>query len=331
MKKVVKSILFFMILLLLVIRVNEIVVRKTDNRYYIMREEYQKNGLEHYDIAVFGSCHAYRTVNSKLIEQETGLSSYNFSNPSEIIPSTYLNMYDKFRDFTPKVALIETWGVHAYDSYLEQETIDGAFSLMTDSFPLSLEKIKLIDDFDNLDLISANFPLARYKSRFYDFEIDETDYAYSYVAIKEQQDESLTWLYYEMDQRMENNGYYPVHAKIEETYLDYKISVDYKESMPIEADLMKYVDKIIELCEENDVIPIFFRAPYITNENECKKNHYLEKYLKQKGYQYIDLEEEIVFDYQNEMGDLHHLNDAGATRATMYLIDEIEKVIKNQK
>ena len=45
--------------------------------------------------------------------------------------------------------------------------------------------------------------------------------------------------------------------------------------------------------------PCLFRVPYISNENELKKNNYLGDYL-----------EEVDFDYQLEMGDLQYLNNA---------------------
>ena len=57
------------------------------------------------------------------------------------------------------------------------------------------------------------------------------------------------------------------------------------------------MDRIIALEGKRD--PCLFRVPYISNENELKKNNYLGDYL-----------EEVDFDYQLEMGDLQYLNNA---------------------
>lgn len=332
MKKIGTSLIFISILLLSLIYVNDVVIRKSDNRYFMMKEAYEELEDKDFDIAVFGSCHAYRTVDPDIIWEEMHLYSYNFANPSEIMPATYLNMSDKFSDFRPKIALIETWGIHAYDTYISEAlTLDGAFTLIVDSFPFSMEKMEVIQDFETLDILNETFALAKYKERFVEFDLMKEDYVYSYKKMKRKNIEGLEWLYEEMDARMEHAGYGSVDGVLSEDYMDEKIYVADDEMMPVEEDMLAYVDRIIALCRKENVIPIFFRAPYISNENELKKNNYLRDYLEERGVLYIDLEEEIDFDYQSEMGDLQHLNNAGAQKATRYLCGIMEEVLDERE
>ena len=84
---------------------------------------------------------------------------------------------------------------------------------------------------------------------------------------------------------------------------------------------MKYVCKIIDLCEEHDVELIFYRAPYTSTVNELKKSNWFADYCAERGILYVDLEKELSFDIETDFLDYHHLNESGALKATDYLAE----------
>ena len=135
-----------------------------------------------------------------------------------------------------------------------------------------------------------------------------------------------------MTLRKNHNGFAAYNAK---NYT--KNLTDYDEKQAVvsdgdvltyEEDIIKYVDKIIALCEKYDVELIFYRAPYISTENELRKSNWLYDYCEAKGIPYFDLEKEIDFDHSRDFMDYYHLNVVGAERATDFLAKEIQSVIQ---
>lgn len=100
------------------------------------------------------------------------------------------------------------------------------------------------------------------------------------------------------------------------------------ELLPLEEDILKYVDKIISLCEQYDVELIFYRAPYLSGANELRKANWLSSYCAQQEVLFLDLEKEMEFDLQTDFLDYEHLNETGAIKATDFLASYIEKAIK---
>lgn len=84
---------------------------------------------------------------------------------------------------------------------------------------------------------------------------------------------------------------------------------------------MKYVCKIIDLCEEHDVELIFYRTPYTSTVNELKKSNWFAECCAERGILYVDLEKELSFDTETDFLDYHHLNESGALKATDYLAE----------
>ncbi len=90
-----------------------------------------------------------------------------------------------------------------------------------------------------------------------------------------------------MTNRFEINGYLLYDYNIVEQYYNLQSNVDEDEMLEIELQLMKYIDKIIDLCEENDVALIFYRVPYVSKETELSKANYLREYLNDRNTLYF--------------------------------------------
>lgn len=323
MKKTVRIIIFIGILIALFHVSNNILVEKATNRYYMLSKELKNQ--EKYDVQIFGSCHAYTSFNPVILEEEYGISSYNMSNPSEIMPATYLRIAEQIKKNKPQVILVETWGINAYETYMPTEEItDLYFRPNIENIPFSKEKLQVIEDFEALDVWEDNFPIFKYKDRLLDFSLSEIDFKYSFERTAELYKEEITeWMYREMRNRFKHNGFLSNGAIEVLDYEEQQNHVEDDEILKIESDIMKYVDKIIELCSENDVEVIFYRAPYVSSKNELKKINYLEGYLKERNIRFYDLEKEIEFDYEKDFKDYQHLSKHGAKKATEFLNEKI--------
>ena len=86
-----------------------------------------------------------------------------------------------------------------------------------------------------------------------------------------------------MDLRFQNRGYKPYRTCTVEDYPDLQAVVDDSDIMHLEADIEKYVHKIIDLCEEYDVELIFYRSPYVSNPQELQKANYFRELCEERS------------------------------------------------
>lgn len=329
MKKALLSILFLTMLYLSVRQLNNIVIDKTLNRYYMLDKELE-NKEQNYDVEIFGSCHAYTSFNPISYKKNYGYSAYNMANPSEIIPISYLRMLNQFKENKPKVVLVEIWGINAYNTYIECSTIFENYSpLNLELIPISKEKIEVINDFDEFNMLNDNLAFARYKDRIVNLELHDYDFNYSFAKIKNNKHiKEEKWVYDEMENRFKNNGYLSNSSNKLNDYLEQQKYTHMTNAMNPEKIMIKYINRIIELCEQNDVKLIFYRAPYISNKEEIMKANWLADYLKKKNIEYYDLEKEIKFDVEKDFYDYQHLSQNGAEKATLFLGRKINKYLK---
>ncbi len=323
MKKIVSCIAFVLLTLLLVFAVTDVLMPKALNRYYILGKYLEENP-EHYlhDVQVFGSCHSYTSFNPVYLEEISGESAFVYGNAGEIIPTTYVRMSDQFRRHLPKVALVEIWGINPYETYDTEENIFGDYLANNlESLPFSLEKQEVIRDFSHMTyqdigFLSMNFPIVTYKDRVLDKSLTDSDFHYSFEGTRPYSDD---YTYYEMESRLYNNGFKANPSKSIVDYPEKQSVIGEGDRLDIEEDIVKYVYKIIELCREKEVPLIFYRAPYRSSENELKKLTHLKEICEENDVLFLDLEEEIEFDYEVDFLDYEHLSECGANRATAYL------------
>ena len=328
MKKIVSVLAFGILFVILFNSANEVFVEKYLNRYYMLSKELEK--IDDIDVQVYGSCHSYTSFDALYFEDTYKVSAYDMGNPGEIIPTTYLRMFERFKQDKPKVALVEIWGLNAYETYASTEKIlDYYLRSNIEDIPISIEKMKVINDFQSLDAIEDSFAVAKYKDRLLDFSLTEIDFNYSFEKANEMynSDNSL-YSYNEMEIRLANNGFLSNYSTDVSDYDKLQSKVEENEILEVEADLMKYVDKIIQLCQESDVKLIFYRAPYRSTANELRKVNFLETYLADKNVLFFDLEREIEYDYEKDFHDYEHLSEMGALKSTQYLGERIMDVLQ---
>ena len=339
MNKTVKNILacvvFCALLLTLIGQVNDILVPKVYNHYYVMDNAIAELD-EHIEVQVYGACHSYTSFQAAYYERIYGHTAYDMGNPGELIPVTYLRMMEHFKVDTPEVALVEIWGVNAYETYHSyEENFITYFPNNVERLPLSLEKLKILQNYDTLDVLDESFAIAKYKDRIMDMDLFVADFEFSLEAI-----EPKAYLYtmLKMNQRIENNGFCEMpYYLIRSGYTPYLDVRDYQQKqavvadddiLELESDMLEYVDKIIELCEEYGVELIFYRAPYISTENELKKSNWMAQHCESKGVLYLDLEKEMTFYPSSDFLDYYHLNETGALKATRFLAEYIDEALK---
>jgi len=324
MKKVISCIIFLIIAVALLLSVSEILVPKATNRYYILEKHIEELNKD-FDVQIFGSCHSYTSFNPIYFEQQTGMEAFVYGNAGEIIPTTYVRMKEQFEEYTPKVALVEIWGINPYETYDTRERIFGHYlQNNVERLPLSFDKLELINRYDTIGLWDMLFPIYRYKDRITDGSLTDVDFNYSFEGTRPY---SNDYTYNEMASRLANNGFKLNPAEPIEDYPEKQSYIQDGEFLEIEPDIVEYLERIIALCEEHGVALIFYRSPYISTENELRKLNHLEQICAEHDVLFIDLEEEIEYDYTTDFLDYQHLSESGANKSTQYLMDYIFNLI----
>ena len=325
MKRMISFLIVCLLALGMIHQANDVAVNKTHNRYYMLKQELARLD-EDYDVQIYGSCHAYTSLDPTYLSKTRGLSAYNMANPSEIIPVTYLQMLEQFKDHAPQTVLVEIWGINPYETYIDTETILTSYLPSNiEQLPPSAEKQAVIREFENLDALGENFALAKYKSRLQSFSLTDVDYNYSYELLDAlcNTNEDMAYIYREMESRFSGSGYRTLDSTALPDYPAQQATIAPGETLEIEPVILTYIDKIIALCDDYDVELIFYRAPYRSTANELRKANYLADYLAERSVPFFDLEKELTWDYTTDFNDYEHLSQAGATKATAFLCEKI--------
>jgi hypothetical protein len=132
----------------------------------------------------------------------------------------------------------------------------------------------------------------------------------------------------EMTTRMEYNGFKPLNVGEIPEYTARQNVVESTDVLEIESNVSKYVVKIIELCKKYDVELIFYRAPYVSSINELRKLNHFRQICDEHGVLFLDLEQEIEYDYTTDFCNYEHLSEAGATNSTEFLLPYILEAAK---
>ena len=169
-----------------------------------------------------------------------------------------------------------------------------------------------------------NFPFVNYKDRVIDDSLTDIDFNYNFEDLKTY---SSSYMYDEMVSRLKNNGFKANPCKNTEDYPKMQNTVNQDETLEIEADIAKYIQKIIDLCAKKGVELIFYRSPYVSSFNELKKRNYFAQLCEQNGVKFIDLEEEINYDYTTDFYDYQHLSEIGANKSTELLMSHIMEAL----
>ena len=328
MKKLLSCIVFCLILFGLLIQAGEILVSKPYNRYYILEKHLEEIGSD-FDVQIFGSCHAYTSFNPNTLQEQVGLESFVFANAGEIIPTTYLRMREQFKKYTPKVALVEVWGINPYETYDSPENILGSY-LQTnmERIPFSIEKLKVIQRYSTLDFVESNFLFSKYKERIMENSLRNFDFDYSFDDAQAYTSEAVKT---EMTSRLENNGLKVNPSVPLDQYEQLQNHVSKDDILEIEPDIVEYITKIIELCQSYDVELIFYRSPYNAKVNELRKLNHFQQICDEHDVLFLDLEQEIDYDYFTDFFDYEHLSEAGASKSTQFLIPYITEALNASK
>lgn len=301
MKKTVKwilsALLFVFCGLLIFGEIAEVVRKKTGNASDMIHSFYEieENTL---DVLALGSSHAYSAFYPNILWKEYGLTSYAMSSHRQTPAFSYYLLKEALQYQKPKVVLLETYYFFFTGKYTDEETV----RMTMDGMRLGKVKHEMIQDlFKELtwkEKAAYYIPFMMYHSRW--SELKNYDF------------NTNPW----------RKG----------AILDYNV---YQMSHPGTSEQLQevcqlnqeYLNKIVQLCDENNIELVFYAAPYGHKDNEKgfrqKQgfNLWFEKYAEENSFDFFDYQknEEAGIDFSADFRDEAHLNAHGAAKITKHL------------
>lgn len=297
MKKIFNIFCLFLIFLFIVLFLGKLVSFKYINEYpegSFTRDYYKENN--NHDVIIFGDCEAYTSFSPIVMYEKEGITSYVRGNSRQLIGQSYYLLRETLKYEIPKIVVISIGSI----TYSKQER-EEYNRLVLDDMRWSKEKLAMIkySMMDNEGILSYIFPILRYHNRITSLNIDDIKYLFNKEVVS-------------------HNGFLINKNVKPHTALPSK-KADIEK---ISEDNIVYLQKIVDLCKENNITLILEKSPtlYPYWYEEYDKTIY--EFAKKNSidyYNFINDISEIGLDFSTDTYDGGtHLNLNGATKFSDY-------------
>lgn len=260
--------------------------------------EYYQEKNPH-QVLMIGDCELYENFSPITMWDEYGITSYIRGSAQQLTWQSYYLLKDALRYEKPDVVIFNVLELK-YDQPQKEEynrmTLDG---MRWSKDKIDAIRTSMLEDEYFIDYV---FPLLRYHSRIIELTKDD-----------------LT--YYAKDKQRTTAGYY---MRIDSyPYEDGIWEEDPPEDYEFGSNAMEYLDRIRELCEENEIKLLLVKAPSLSpvwyDEWEIQVEEYAQKYHLDY-INFLELTDEIGIDYNTDTYDQGlHMNLSGAEKCADYL------------
>ncbi len=281
--------MFLILGLVLFFMLSEVLRRKTQNSIDMIHSFYSLEENE-VDLLVLGSSHGYASVDCNVLWGEYGITAYCMCSPGQSVPSSYYLLKEALQYQSPEVVLLETYTFCDNTLYRSEGNLRTAF----DGIRLGAAKIEMVEDFlgdcSFSEKLTYYLPFIKYHSRWSelsDWDFNKKSYLHgSRVSVKiyENTDPGIT-------DAMTQPG----------------------------ATAVSYLEKIVELCEQNNIRLVVYAAPFNASsaekyDNRQGINNSLEGWLEEQEIPFLYFQKAgyVDIDWSKDFRDEQHMNTYGA-------------------
>ena len=298
MKKLIKTVAFTAILILLLGCANFVLRNKNEaNLVYPYRYE-KKNSL---DIVFVGSSHVMCGVYPALLESEFGIKSYDFTSSALVLPQSYYQVIEALRTQTPKVLVVDVSGAVYEDTKVGTREY---VHVQLDNMPWSLNKVNAINDLiQKEDRAEYYLPLIKFHSRWK--ELTSNDF------------KPITG---------DTRGAYISDGVLELDSAPAIVPRDY--TVPMSHTAETYLRKILDYCKKKDVKVVLLNTPTVSTGREQGNYNAVYGIAEEYGVEYYNMMydlDEMGFDFLTDMRDEYHCNRSGGEKVTRLLAARLQK------
>ena len=251
------------------------------------------------DVIFTGSSTVQAGVSPLTLYREYGITAYNRSNSSQVVPISYAMISDSFRRNKPELVVLDVGFLYQSDDYVDE----GSSRKSLDAMRWSKAKSDCIKDvMDPTEkFIDYIFPILRFHSRWNDLKLED----FKYIIYKPTVTCNGQLLQFEtIEDDVENNPY-----KLD----DGMLATD---------RTMVYLQNIVGICRENGVQLFLMKMPVIAGNWNSGIDEQMKEFAEANGLNYvnfIDDFESIGLNKNTDFSDVQHMNSIGAEKFTKYL------------
>lgn len=282
------SVVCFMALLAAVVgRTSDLFERKYSySKYYDFYQQEQD-----FDVLFLGTSHVLNAVYPMELWRDYGIVSYNMANHSENICTNYWQLRSALDYTSPKVVVIDLYAVDG-DSKVNEQYLHN----FTDAVPISMTKVEMV-----YDLLEP----SKWAEYLFNFS-----------------------LYHGRWEELETSDFRPSTGVEKGAELRDDIAVNEPpvlipkdEYDPTDRLNKRYLQKIIDLCNERDIEVVLMYIPYTMPESHQQVANWGYACAQENGIPYLNfVYEDLDINYATDCADIaHHLNSSGARKVTDYL------------
>lgn len=275
-----------------------------------MHEFYDQDNV---DVLFMGASHCYRGFYTDIVDNMTGMNTFNLGSSSQPIEVTYLLMQDAIKRYNVKHIYVDL-------SYNIARNVDMDLSLsyiITDYMKSSIEKVAFLLKYSDDDTYINSFFIARRSAD----KILDKDYILDIISKKRTSEYKQFGYVDNGNEWYGGKGYVGSNIQIEDgSFIDsYE---NEKFDLEIPDSWVETIKSMIELCQKNDVDITFVSIPISSYRLLAYGNYdsyieYVSKIVEEYGVEYVDfnlLRQDYWEDTSLYFRDYSHLNDMGATK-----------------
>jgi len=266
----------------------------------------EKNSI---DVIAIGSSSLYRFMNNPYYWEKFGVTSYNLATGSQPVETNDWIVREAIKTQTPQLVVVETRPYMKYTKKLRLSRI--RFRRSSDYMKYSWNRIQMINDF---------IPEWKKRPQFY---FDAMFYHGEWENFKP---EDFKYADNEYDSPMKG-----FDIAYRTTPVECNTDVGSVEMQPMDEAMEKEVLDLIRLCKEKDIELLFVATPWAIDDETASKNLYMEKLVKENGYNFLDCNryiEEMGLDFSTDFYDDNHVNWGGSEKVTQFIGDYIKENYK---
>ncbi len=302
MKKVIRGIVFLIILFLVILRVYNVLKWKdTSGDYMSATKQMYSTEDDLIDVVFFGSSHCYCTINPDVLWENYGLATFNMTTSGQDKNSTYHLLKEILKTQSPKVVCVELWGLT-----FDKHGVQGNVYRNMMAINLSRNSIELVqayvDEEEQADYI-LRWPIihTRYK------ELQKYDF--------------VTYEYSKYGRGLEAS-YYVGRSEVPTA------AMACEEVGELTDTNREWLEKLYQLSEEEDFELVLFLAPTALDLEHQKQVNATKEFANERGITFFDFNRlafDVSLDYGCDFIDSTHLNARGAEKVTKYFGNYFEE------
>ena len=300
-KTVIRVILIIVLFILLFVFLNMLLQPKYMETLVegSMISQYYNEPKDH-EVIFIGDCEVYANFSPMVMYEEQGIKAYVRGSSQQLIWQSYQILKETLKYEKPKVVVFNVNSMR-YDK--DSDKVNEAYNRLTiDKMKWSKEKIDIIKDSMTEDetFISYIFPILRYHSRYDELTLEDLKYLFTR--------KNNTYNGFLINKNIKGVTSLPTQRRLAQTEFN--------------EECYDYLDKITNLCKENDIKLVLIKAPSLYPYWYDEYDEQIRKYAEEKEIDYYNLKnnvEEIGIDYSVDTYDGGlHLNLTGATKLSSF-------------